>query len=182
VSYVGELGWVLYTTADHGLYLWDALWAAGESFGIIAAGRRAFNALRLEKGYRSFGADMSREHTPEEAGLGFAVRMSKEDFVGKDALASRPTSRRIVPLTLDDPAHVVLGSEPVYAQGESAAVGYVTSADQGYTIGSSIAYAWVPPALAEPGTPLEIEYFAERLPATVRSEPLFDPEMTHIRR
>ncbi|WES64418.1 FAD-dependent oxidoreductase [Microbacter sp. GSS18] len=182
VSYVGELGWELYTSADHGQYLWDVLWEAGEALGIVAAGRRAFNALRLEKGYRSFGADMTREHSPAEAGLGFAVRASKEEFVGKDALADRPVARRIVPLTLDDPAHVVLGAEPVFVPGEATPVGYVTSADQGYTIGCSIAYAWLPPELAEPGTALHIEYFAERLPATVRTEPLFDAEMAHIRR
>ncbi|WOF23464.1 FAD-dependent oxidoreductase [Microbacterium betulae] len=182
VSYVGELGWELYTTADHGLYLWDTLWEAGQPSGVIAAGRRAFNSLRLEKGYRAFGADMNREHTPEEAGLGFAVRMGKAGFVGRDALATRAAPRRLVPLVLDDPARVVLGGEPVYAADETAAVGYVASADQGYTIGASIAYAWLPARLAEPGTRLEIEYFAERQAATVRAEPLFDAEMTHIRR
>ena len=182
VSYVGELGWELYTTADHGLYLWDALWEAGRPSGIVAAGRRAFNALRLEKGYRAFGADMHREHAPDEAGLGFAVRMGKQDFVGKAALAGREVRSRLVPLTLDDPARLVLGAEPVFAPGAATAVGYVTSADQGYTIGASIAYAWLPPYLAEPGTALEVEYFAERLAATVREEPLFDPEMAHIRR
>lgn len=182
VSYVGELGWELYTTADHGLFLWDVLWEAGQSHGIIAAGRRAFNALRLEKGYRSYGTDMTREDSPEEAGLGFAVRRSKASFVGRDALAERPVTRRLVPLTLDDPARVVLGSEPVFAPGAEDPIGYVTSADQGYTIGRSIAYAWLPPELTEEGTALEIEYFAQRLPATVRTEPLFDPEMVHIRR
>ena len=64
LSYVGELGWELYTTADQGLKLWDLLWAAGADLGIIAAGRGAFNSLRLEKGYRSFGADMTFEHDP----------------------------------------------------------------------------------------------------------------------
>jgi glycine cleavage system aminomethyltransferase T/glycine/D-amino acid oxidase-like deaminating enzyme len=182
VSYVGELGWELYTTADHGRYLWDALWHAGSPHGIVAAGRRAFNALRLEKGYRSYGADMSREHSPTEAGLDFAVRANKSDYIGKGALASRPAPRRLVPLTLDDPAHVVIGSEPVYVPGAADPVGYVTSADQGYTIGRSIAYAWVPAELSDAGTVLHIEYFGERLPATVRVEPLFDPEMAHIRR
>lgn len=180
VSYVGELGWELYTTADHGQYLWDLLWQAGAPDGIVAAGRRAFNALRMEKGYRSYGIDMTREHSPVEAGLEFAV--GKPDFVGKAALATRANERRLVTLTLDDPHAVVLGSEPVYPAGSVEAVGYVTSADQAYTIGCTIAYAWLPTRLAAPGTPIEIEYFAQRYPATVRADPLFDPEMTHIRR
>ena len=77
LSYVGELGWELYTTADNGQRLWDVLWAGGQRHGIIAAGRAAFNSLRLEKGYRSWGADMTTEHNPYEAGLGFAVRAAK---------------------------------------------------------------------------------------------------------
>ncbi len=86
LSYVGELGWELYTTADNGLKLWDTLWDAGQRYGVVAAGRSAFNSLRLEKGYRAWGADMTPEHDPFSAGLGFAVRMDKGDFVGRDAL------------------------------------------------------------------------------------------------
>jgi glycine cleavage system aminomethyltransferase T len=85
----------------------------------------------------------------------------------------------LVPLLLDDPAQVVLGSEPVYAGAEC--VGYVTSAAYGYTIDASIAYAWLPVASAEPGTAVAVEYFGERLPAVVAAEPLFDPEMKRIR-
>ncbi|WP_235038161.1 FAD-dependent oxidoreductase [Microbacterium sp. 18062] len=182
VSYVGELGWELYTTADFGLHLWDALWDAGADAGIVAAGRRAFNGLRLEKGYRSYGVDMTREHTPAEAGLDFAVRPGKGDFAGRDALASRADTRRLACLTLDDPGGILLGAEPVFPLGEERAVGYVTSADQGYTIGRTIAYAWLPKEQAVPGVAVEVEYFGERLAATVRAEPLFDPEMAHILR
>lgn len=182
VSYVGELGWELYTSADHGLFLWDVLWEAGQPSGIVAAGRRAFNALRLEKGYRSYGADFGREDTPAEAGLGFAVRSKKASFVGKDALGTRPAPRRLVTITLDDPAAAIVGSEPVYTPGAQEAVGYTTSADHAYTLGRGIAYAWLPAELAEPGTALEALYFGERLAATVVAEPAFDPEGTHIRR
>lgn len=182
VSYVGELGWELYASADHGLWLWDRLWEAGQAFGIVAAGRRAFNSLRLEKGYRAFGTDMTREHSPAEAGLDFAVRPAKGDFIGRQALAERPLRQRLACLVLDDPAAVVLGSEPVYAPGSPARVGYVTSADQSYTLGITIAYAWLPPELAAEGTRLEIEYFGIRHAARVRREPLFDPDMHHIRR
>jgi len=174
LSYVGELGWELYTTADMGLKLWDTLWAAGQEHGVIAAGRGAFNSLRLEKGYRAFGIDMTYEHTPDEAGLGFAVKRSKQDFLGKDAL--RPGTRKLTCLTLD--AHV-LGREPVY-DGDSP-VGYVTSAAYGYTVGTGIAYAWLPADLATPGRTVHIGYFDRRIPATVAEEPLFDPAMTRLR-
>ncbi|MEU9734722.1 FAD-dependent oxidoreductase [Streptomyces sp. NPDC048002] len=177
LSYVGELGWELYTTADLGLRLWDTLWEAGRDLGVIAAGRSAFNSLRLEKGYRAWGVDMTDEHDPYEAGLGFAVRPDKE-FLGRDALTDRPGERRLTPLLLDDPAHVVLGKEPVLVGGVPS--GYVTSAAYGYTLGRCVAYAWLPVLPA--GTAVHIEYFGERLPATVAEEPLFDPKMTRIRR
>jgi glycine cleavage system aminomethyltransferase T/glycine/D-amino acid oxidase-like deaminating enzyme len=182
LSYVGELGWELYTTADTGQQLWDTLWRAGERLGVVAAGRSAFNSLRLEKGYRSWGTDLTAEHNPYEAGLGFAVRMDKGDFLGREALtglSEETATRRLVPLLLDDPHAVVMGKEPVRAEG--APVGYVTSAAYGYTIGKSIAYAWLPAPLTAPGTPVGIEYFGELLPAVVAREPLFDPGMARIR-
>ncbi|MBM7170912.1 GcvT family protein [Streptomyces sp. G44] len=179
LSYVGELGWELYTTADLGLRLWDVLWEAGRAHGVVAAGRSAFNSLRLEKGYRAWGHDMTTEHHPYEAGVGFAVRMDKGDFVGRAALEKlgAPT-RRLTALLLDDPAAVVLGKEPVYLDGAPA--GYVTSAAYGYTLGRCVAYAWLP--RLETGTGVHVEYFGEKMPATVAEEPLFDPEMTRIRR
>ncbi len=179
LSYVGELGWELYTTADNGLKLWDTLWDAGQRHGIVAGGRSAFNSLRLEKGYRSWGTDMTPEHDPFSAGLGFAVRMDKGDFVGRGALEARPEpTRQLTCLTLDDPAANVLGKEPVSVDGAPA--GYVTSAAFGYTIGRTIAYAWLP--ILPVGTGVSIEYFGEKLPATVAAEPLFDPQMARIRR
>ncbi len=180
LSYVGELGWELYTSAEHGLRLWDALWDAGQDLGVVAAGRAAFNSLRLEKGYRSWGHDMTTEHDPYEAGLGFAVR-KQEGFVGSAALAERSEDtvrRRLRCLTVDDSRSVVLGHEPVYLDGRPA--GYVTSAAFGHTVGRPVAYAWLP-ASAGVGTAVEIQYFDRRIPATVAAEPLVDPEMTRIR-
>jgi glycine cleavage system aminomethyltransferase T/glycine/D-amino acid oxidase-like deaminating enzyme len=182
LSYVGELGWELYTSADLGLKLWDTLWTAGQELGVIAAGRSAFASMRLEKGYRSWGADLTAEHNPYEAGLGFAVRMDKGDFVGRAALArlsADTVARRLSCLVLDDPEAVVMGKEPVYVGG--VPVGYVTSAAYGYSVGASIAYAWLPRSAAELGTRVAVEYFGERLPATVAAEPLFDPGMARIR-
>jgi dimethylglycine oxidase len=181
LSYVGELGWEIYTTADNGQRLWDVLWQAGQQFGVIAAGRTAFNALRLEKGYRAWGTDMTTEHDPYEAGVGFAVRTAKEAFVGKAALEGRSedtVSRRLRCLTVDDGRSVVLGKEPVLREGEP--VGYVTSAAFGYTIGKPIAYAYLPSSVSE-GDAVEIEYFGKQIPATVTAEPLVDPEMTRLR-
>ena len=183
LSYVGELGWEIYTTADNGLRLWDLLWAAGQQHGVVAGGRSAFNSLRLEKGYRLWGTDLTTEHDPYEAGLAFAVRMDKGDFVGRTALEGRSqatAARRLSCLVLDEPTDVVLGKEPVFVDG--VPTGYVTSAAHGYTIGRTIAYAWLPAVAAEVGTAVEVEYFGRRLPATVSAEPLVDPQMSRIRR
>ncbi|WP_455351848.1 GcvT family protein [Streptomyces sp. SYSU K217416] len=183
LSYVGELGWEIYTTADLGAKLWDTLWEAGQELGIIAAGRSAFNSLRLEKGYRSWGTDMTTEHNPYEAGVGFSVRKSKEQFVGLSSLAGvsdETVTRRLTCLVIQDQQAVVMGKEPVYAGGRP--VGYVTSAAYGYSVGAPIAYAWLPAEHSAPGTPVEIEYFGAKVPALTAAEPLFDPEMSRIRR
>lgn len=181
LSYVGELGWELYTTAENGLKLWDILFAAGQEQGIIAAGRGAFNSLRLEKGYRLWGTDVTPEHEPYQAGLGFSIGKNKESFVGSEALAVRreqPAARQLRCLTVDDGTSVVLGKEPVYFNGEPA--GYVTSAAYGYTVRRPIAYAWSP-ADAAVGDAVEIEYFGTRIAATVAAEPLVDPGMERLR-
>jgi dimethylglycine oxidase len=182
LSYVGELGWEIYTSADKGLRLWDVLWAAGQRHGVIAAGRAAFSSLRLEKGYRAWGHDMTTQDNPYEAGLGFAVQLNKGDFVGRDAIAGMSAdtvTRRLSCLTIDDGHSVVLGHEPVFLDGDP--VGYVTSAAFGHTVGKPIAYAWLPSSATQ-GTTVEIKYFGRRIRATVATEPLVDPEMTRIRR
>jgi glycine cleavage system aminomethyltransferase T len=183
LSYVGELGWELYTSAEYGLRLWDLLWAAGRDHGILTGGRGAFNAMRIEKGYRAWGTDMWADHTPYEAGLGFTVKLDKGPFVGRDALTAakqRGPRRRLACLTLDDPTGLVMGSEPVHVGGVPA--GFVTSAAHGYSTGESIAYAWLPAEHADQGTRAEITYFGERLAAQVAGEPRFDAEMRRMRR
>ena len=183
LSYVGELGWELYTTADHGARSCGTCSGRpGQQHGIIAAGRGAFNSLRLEKGYRSFGADMTFEHEPYEAGLGFAVKLDKGDFIGRDALMARKdkVTRKLTCLTLNESGAVVVGKEPVY-DGAASCVGYVTSAAYGYTIDKGIAYAWLPVGLSQVGTEVEIGYFGRRLAAVVAAEPLVDPTMERLR-
>jgi glycine cleavage system aminomethyltransferase T/glycine/D-amino acid oxidase-like deaminating enzyme len=183
LSYVGELGWELYTSADLGLRLWDVLWDAGRPLGAIASGRGAFDSLRIEKGYRSWGKDMSTEDDPYQVGLEFAVKLDKGAFVGRDSLAERvragAPSRRLSCLTIDEPGRVVMGKEPVYESGKVA--GFVTSAAYGYSVGCGIAYAHLRSEACLPGTRVEIEYFGERLPATVAVEPLWDPKMERLR-
>ncbi|WP_017608916.1 GcvT family protein [Nocardiopsis xinjiangensis] len=183
VSYVGELGWEIYTSAEYGQKLWDVLYEAGRDLGVAPAGRGAFNSLRLEKGYRAWGADMNTEHNPYEAGVGFAVRMQKKgDFIGREALEGidpDAVTRRLTCLTVDDGRSVLLGSEPVLLDGRPT--GYVTSAAFAHTLGTPIAYAWLPSS-ATPGTPVEVQYFDRKVRATVAAEPLVDPEMHRIRR
>ncbi|KAJ1327359.1 sarcosine oxidase subunit beta [Microdochium nivale] len=181
LSYVGERGWELYASADNGIRLWDALWKAGQPHGIIAAGRQAFNSLRLEKGFRSWGTDMTTEHDPFESGLDFAVKMDKADFIGKAALEGRSkdtVSKKLRCLTVDDGSSVVLGREPVFVNGK--AQGYVTSSAFGFTVRKPIAYSWLPAGIQD-GDAVEIEYFGKRIKATVTPEPLYDPSMSRLR-
>ena len=182
VSYVGELGWEIYAPAEQGLRLWDTLWEAGLPLGVIAAGGGAFDSLRLEKGYRLYGADIHTEYDPYEAGLGFAVRMEKGDFVGREALGKRRAqgqARRLCCMTLDDPAAVVMGKEPIM-DGDRV-LGYATSANYGHSIGCGIVYGYLPAGYFEAGTRVEVLYFGERLAATVAKEPLYDPSGRKMR-
>ena len=178
VTYVGELGWELYCPAEFGLGLWNAIWDAGREHGLVAGGYKAIDSLRLEKGYRAWGADITPEDTPFEAGLGFAVSLDKDDFIGKGSLRTE-VDRRLCCLTLDDPRAVALGSEPVRVEG--ASVGRVTSGGYGYAIGRSIAYAYLPASAAEVGRPVEVEIFGEWVAGQVSAEPLYDPDGRRIR-
>ena len=179
ISYVGELGWELYGPIEMGARVWDLLWEAGREHGLIAGGLGAFDSLRLEKGYRLWGQDINTEHTPFEAGLGFAVKMDK-DFQGRDALrAKTEPAERLACMTLDDPDVVVMGKEPILADGR--VVSYVTSANYGYSIGRGIVYGYLPADLTEAGTPVEVQYFDQRIAATVAAEPLWDPRGERLR-
>ena len=183
VTYVGELGWELYPPTEYGLALWDTLWAAGREHGLVAAGYRAIDALRLEKGYRVWSSDITPDETPYEAGLGFAVRLDKEvDFIGREALrAARAAgpNRRLRCLLLDDPRSIALGNEPVRI--DRAIVGRVTSGGYGFAVERSIAYAYLPPDRAEVGTRGEVEVFGQWVGFEVAAEPLYDPRGERIR-
>ncbi len=180
VTYVGELGWELYCPMEFGLRLWDTIWDAGREHGLVAGGYKAIDSLRLEKGYRVWGSDVTPEDTPFEAGLGFAVKLDKGEFIGREALLEQTEpERRLACLVLGDARAVALGSEPVRVGGEL--VGRVTSGGYGYTVERSIAYAYLPASSAQPGVAVEVEIFGEWMAGRVAEEPLFDPAGERIR-
>ncbi|MFK4039795.1 FAD-dependent oxidoreductase [Nonomuraea wenchangensis] len=167
VTFVGEPGWELYCSSEYGRALWETLWRAGQPHGLVAGGYRAIDSLRLEKGYRVWGADIGPETTPYEAGLGFCVRPDK-DFIGRDALDPDP-ERRLRCLVLADPRAVALGNEPVSLAGR--VVSRVTSGGYGHTARASIAYAYLP-VEAGVGAEVEVEIEGSRVPGTVVKTPL----------
>jgi glycine cleavage system aminomethyltransferase T/glycine/D-amino acid oxidase-like deaminating enzyme len=182
VTYVGELGWELYPKVEFTGALWDTLIAAGEPHGMVPAGYRAIDTLRLEKGYRAWSADITPEEHPYEAGLGFAVRMDVPGFIGNEALERAMAvglTRKLSCLTLTDARAMTLGNEPVFHGGR--VVSRVTSGGLGYAVGTSIAYAYLPIELALAGTACEIEVFGERVPAVVTNDPLWDPKGGRVR-
>jgi glycine cleavage system aminomethyltransferase T/glycine/D-amino acid oxidase-like deaminating enzyme len=186
VTFVGELGWELYAPTEYMLTLWDALLHAGAAAGLRPAGYRAIDAMRLEKGYRVWGSDITPETTPDEAGLGFAVRAAKPGgFNGREALlaaraavADGADARRLRCLTIDDPQVVCLGTEPVRVDGRVC--GRVTSGGYGYRINESIAYAYLP-STVEVGERVQVGVFGVWRDATVRAEPLYDPTNARVR-
>lgn len=175
VTFVGELGWELYCPTEYGAALWSTLWEAGRSHGLVAAGYRAIDSLRLEKGYRVWGADITPDETPLEAGLHFCVRDDKA-FVGAEALGDPRWRLRC--LGLDDPRSVALGNEPVRVGDQVC--GRVTSGGYGYAIGSSIAYAYLPPEM-DVGEEVEVDIFGRWVGGSVVREPLFDPAGERVR-
>jgi 4-methylaminobutanoate oxidase (formaldehyde-forming) len=180
VTFVGELGWEIYCPSEYATTLWDTLILAGAPFGLLPGGYKAIESLRLEKGYRVWGSDVTSTDTPFEAGLGFAVRMDKGDFIGRDALeGADPPTRRLVGLVLDDPRIVALGSEPVRVDGR--AVGRVTSGGYGYSVKRSIAYAYVPTEDATSGQRVEVVVFGQVVGASVVTQALYDPSNERVR-
>ena len=179
VTYVGELGWELYPSTELARSLWDTLLEAGGHHGLVPAGYRAIDSLRLEKGYRAWGSDITPEDTPLQAGLGFAVAWDK-DFVGREALErerAEGVSRTLRTLKLADPNAMCLGNEPVFAEGR--VVSRVTSGGLGYATGTSIALAYLAPGLAR--SALDVEVFGERVGAVLADGPLHDPAGARIR-
>ena len=156
---------------------------SGAAFGIQPIGYKALDTLRLEKGYRMWGSDITPDENPYEAGLGFCVRLkSGGDFIGREALLQarkQGPRRRLCMLTIDDDACVIYGGEAVYVNGRL--VGRVRSGGYGYTVGKNICLSYLPLELAAAGTAVKVEMFAERIPAEVAADVLYDPKGARLR-
>ena len=188
VTYVGELGFELHAPSEYALTVYDALVAAGAPFGLAHAGYRAIESLRLEKGYRAWGADIGPDHTPLEAGLGFALKLEGEQpFLGRDALERQRhegLKKRLCGFTVDDPAVVLLGRETISARrraGRLADLGRFRLHDR-----QGIGYGYVRNPAGVDLDDLrsgryELEVATERVPATLHLRPLYDPLMVRVR-
>jgi glycine cleavage system aminomethyltransferase T len=187
ITYVGELGWELYVPAEFAAAVYDDIVAAGEGFGLRHAGYHAMDSLRLEKGYRSWGHDISGDDTPLEAGLGFGVAFKKDGFSGRDALLRQraaPLARRLVMFTLADADPLLLGDEPIYRDGEL--VGRITSGAYGHTLARSVGMGYVTHAAGVDATFLrsgrwQLEIATDRFAAHAHLDPPYDPTSARVR-
>ena len=190
ISYVGELGWEFHMPMDMALAVRDELWEAGREFGLVQCGVGAMRSMRVEKGYRVWGGDIYTEHNPYEAGMGWMVKLGKEKFIGKEALQAiradikaKGLKRRLVTITIDDPAAVPTGNEPVFGTNGSTDVllGQITSGGYGHSVGKYIGFGYLPIEYTKPGTEVEVEYMTKRYPAMVTEDCLFDPKNERMR-
>ena len=182
ITYVGELGFELYVDAESAVQVWDALFDAGRPHGLRVCGYRVLDSLRIEKGYRYYGTDLTSGDTPFEAGLGFCVAMDKGDFTGREALAEHagtPPARRIRTLLVGDSEYLTLyGGEAVHRDGQ--VISRVRSCAYGFTVGRNVAYAYLPAELG-PGDEVRVEVLGDLVPATVAEDVLYDPEHARVR-
>lgn len=183
LSYAGELGWELTARPTGAVSVWDALLAAGTEHGIEPIGYRALESLRLEKGYRYFGAELTPRENPFEAGMDRFVRLDKGDFVGREALLARraadgPSRRLRTVLFGGDDWLPIYGGEAVRLDGE--VVGRLRSAAFGYTVGRSVGTTYLPAKVPE-GARIEIDVFADRTAGEVASDVLVDPTGARVR-
>ena len=188
VTYVGELGWELHLPIEYATAVYDCLMEAGRPHGLVNAGYRAIETLRLEKGYRAWAADIGPDHTPVEAGLGWAAKTNKNiAFKGRDAILAQKADgvkKMLACFTVDDPDVILLGRETIYRNGARA--GWLTSAGYGYTVRKNIGYGYVRNAAGVDAAYVtdgdyELEVATERVPAQVHLKPLYDPGMERIK-
>jgi 4-methylaminobutanoate oxidase (formaldehyde-forming) len=188
VTYVGELGWELHIPVESALAVYERLMEAGKPLGIANAGYRAIESLRLEKGYRAWGSDIGPDHTPFEAGLSWAVKLSKGlSFLGRDALSaqqSQPLKKRLACFTVEDADVGLLGRETIYRNGQR--VGWLSSAGWGYTVGKNIGFGYVrdsegvDDAMLTSGS-YELEVATRRVACRLHREALYDPRAERVK-
>tara|TARA_B100001123_G_scaffold87778_2_gene100806 strand:+ start:2565 stop:5042 length:2478 start_codon:yes stop_codon:yes gene_type:complete len=189
VSFVGELGWEIYTKTEFGSLLWDTLWHAGQSFGLTACGISGYlSSLRLEKGYRMWGTDLHTGFNPFQAGLlrdnshPKPSRIKDTPFIGREPLLQAQENSQssvLSCLLIQNTTTPIMGNEPILKN--NILLGYVTSGDYGYTVAENIAYGYLPIEHATPGTRVNIQYLGTTLDAIVSEEPLFDPTMERLK-
>jgi glycine cleavage system aminomethyltransferase T len=183
VSYAGELGWELYVPYNRATMVWDMLLEAGKEFGIKVGGYKVLDALRLEKGYRYYTADVTQLETPYEGGLGFCVDLNKKDFIGKAALAKQKAEgvkRKLCTLVVDGNEFTqIYGGEAIYHEGK--VLTRVRSGGWGYTLKKNILYAYLPTELAKVGTRFEAELIEGRKIVEVTATVLFDAKGERLR-
>ncbi len=188
ITYVGELGWELHMPIGEVSRVFESLMAAGQAHGIAVAGYRAIESLRLEKGYRAWGADITPNDNPLEAGLGWAVKLkSGLPFLGREALeraVSVSLRKRLMAFTVADQVVVLAGRETILRDGKP--VGYLASAGWGYTVAANIGLGYVrnPDGVSDDylrAGRYELEVATERVPAVLHQEPLYDPTNTRVR-
>ncbi|MCA3481618.1 MAG: FAD-dependent oxidoreductase [Rhodobacter sp.] len=188
VTYVGELGWELHMPTDVAVTVYEALMAAGAGQGLVNAGYRAIETLRLEKGYRAWGSDIGPDHTPVEAGLAWACKMkSGLPFLGRAAVAAQlagGVTKRLAGFTVDDPAVILLGRETIYRDG--LRVGWLSSGGFGHTLGKPIGYGYVRNAGGVTEDWMKsgrytLEVASERVPCQIHAAPLYDPSSLRVR-
>jgi 4-methylaminobutanoate oxidase (formaldehyde-forming) len=192
VSYVGELGWELYASADQAPYMLEQVLAAGEGHGLRLCGMHTMDSCRIEKAFRHFGHDITDEDHVLEAGLGFAVKLDKADggygdFIGRRAVADKKASGltcSMLQFLLEDPQPLIYHNEPIYRNG--VLVGYCSSGNYGHTLGAAVGMGYVPLAAGEKPSDLlastyEIEIAGQRFGAKASLRPLYDPKGERVK-
>lgn len=182
VSYVGELGWELYVSSDMCAHVFEVIEQDCADLGPMLVGMHAMDSLRIEKAFRHFGHDITPEDHVIDAGLGFAVKTSKPDFIGRDAVLRRKEKgpeQRLVRFLLKDPEPLLYHNEAILKDG--AFVGYTSSGAYGHHLGAAVGMGYVPAAMAEDDHGWEIEVAGTRVPASASLRPLYDPTGAKMR-
>jgi 4-methylaminobutanoate oxidase (formaldehyde-forming) len=182
VSYVGELGWELYTSSDMTAHVYETLVDAGANVGLKHVGLHAMDSLRIEKAFRHFGHDITCEDHVVDAGLAFAVKTDKPDFIGRDAVLERKETGpklRMMQFRLRDPDPLLFHHEPILKDGKF--VGYLSSGNYGHTLGGAIGLGYVPAVIAKETDGWTIEVAGQRVAADVSLRAMYDPKSERVR-